>query len=479
MNTMRRTGTESSMRAGDSENQAEKAKTSETGGVGNTERRGNGSQTRTAHDEEAGDGTTNLMEEVLRRENLMEAYKRVKRNRGAAGVDGMTVEELMPYCQAHWDEIREQLLNGSYMPSPVKKVEIPKPNGKGTRMLGIPTVLDRMIQQAVQQVLTPIYDPMFSESSFGFRPGRSAHQAIRQAKKYVTEGYDWEVSIDLSKFFDRVNHDVLMSRMARVVKDKRLLRLIRKYLQAGMMEGGIVSPRIKGTPQGGPLSPLTSNILLDELDKEIESRGHRFCRYADDVTIYVKSEAAGKRVMETLTKFLEKRLRLRVNREKSAVARPWERSFLGYSFTDEKETRIRIPRESVKKLKKKLKPLWKRGKGQSLKSTIYQLNRIIVGWTAYFRMAEVDWNLRTLDSWIRHRLRCIIWRHWKRPKTRMKNLQKLGVPAHIATSAAYAEVGPWKASTLHAVHTALPNRKFSQMGLKSLLDEYRRFASLS
>jgi RNA-directed DNA polymerase len=282
MNTKRRTGTESSMRAGGSGKQAEKAETSETGGVGNTERRGNGSQTRTAHDEKAGDGTTNLMEEVLRRENLTEAYKRVKRNRGAAGVDGMTVDELMPYCRVHWVEIREQLLNGSYMPSPVKKVEIPKPNGKGTRTLGIPTVLDRMIQQAIQQVLTPIYDPTFSESSFGFRPGRSAHQAISQAKKYVTEGYDWEVSIDLSKFFDRVNHDVLMSRLARMVKDKRLLRLIRKYLQAGMMEGGVVSPRIEGTPQGGPLSPLTSNILLDELDKEIESRGHRFCRYADD-----------------------------------------------------------------------------------------------------------------------------------------------------------------------------------------------------
>lgn len=476
---MRRTGTESSMRAGGSGNQAEKAETSKTGGVGNTERRGSGSQMRTAHDEKAGDETTGLMEEVLRRENLKEAYKRVKSNRGAAGVDGMTVDELMPYCRVHWDRIREQLSNGSYAPRPVKKVEIPKPNGKGTRTLGIPTVLDRMIQQAIQQVLTPIYDPTFSENSFGFRPGRNAHQAISQAKKYVMEGYDWEVDMDLSKFFDRVNHDVLMSRLARVVKDKRLLRLIRKYLQSGMMEGGVVSPRIEGTPQGGPLSPLLSNILLDELDKELESRGHRFCRYADDVTIYVKSEAAGKRVMETLTKFLDKRLRLKVNRDKSAVARPWERTFLGYSFTKEKETRVRIPRESVKKLKKKLKPLWKKGKGQSLKSTIYQLNQIIVGWASYFRMAEVDWHLRALDSWIRHRLRCIIWRHWKKPRTRIKNLRKLGVPKHIAISAACTNAGPWKASTLHAVHTALPNSKFSEMGLRSFLNEYRRFASSS
>lgn len=422
---------------------------------------------------------TSLMEEVLRRENLMEAYKRVKKNRGAAGVDGMTVDELMPHCRAHWDEIREQLLNGSYTPSSVKKVEIPKPNGKGTRMLGIPTVLDRMIQQAIQQVLTPIYDPTFSENSYGFRPGRSAHQAIRQAKKYVAEGYDWEVDMDLSKFFDRVNHDVLMSRLTRVVKDKRLLRLIRKYLQSGMMEGGVTTPRIEGTPQGGPLSPLLSNILLDELDKELESRGHRFCRYADDFTIYVKSEAAGQRVMETLTKFLEKRLRLKVNRDKSAVARPWERTFLGYSFTNEKETRVRIPRESVKKLKKKLKPLWKRGKGQSLKSTIYQLNRIIVGWVSYFRLTEDDWYLKELDKWIRHRLRCIVWRHWKKPRTRMKKLRKLGVRGRIAAAAAYTEAGPWKASKLPAMQMAYSNGTLAGMGLRSLLDEYRRFASLS
>jgi RNA-directed DNA polymerase len=466
------------MRAGGSGNQAEKVETSEARSAGSTERGGNGSQTRTAQDENAGDETTSLMEEVLRRENLTEAYKRVKRNRGAAGVDGMTVDELMPYCRAHWDEIRERLLHGSYTPSPVKKVEIPKPNGKGTRILGIPTVLDRMIQQAIQQVLTPIYDPTFSESSFGFRPGRSAHQAISQAKRYVAEGYDWEVDIDLSNFFDRVNHDVLMSRLARMVKDKRLLRLIRKYLQAGMMEGGVTSPRTEGTPQGGPLSPLLSNVLLDELDKELESRGHRFCRYADDVTIYVKSEAAGKRVMETLTKFLEKRLRLKVNREKSAVARPWDRTFLGYSFTGEKDARVRISGESVKKLKKKLGPLWKKGRGQSLKATIYRLNRTIVGWASYFRMAEVDWCLRELDSWIRHRLRWIVWRHWKNPGTRMKNLRKLGVRKDIAFSGAYGNAGPWKASRLPAMQMAYPNSTLAGMGLRSLLDEYRRFASL-
>ncbi len=458
-----------------SDKKAENAGTPEAASDGIRSGQREGSQTHTACAEKFGDELTELMEEVLRKENLMRAYKRVKSNKGAAGVDGMTVDELMPYCQKHWDEIKEQLQNGTYKPQPVKRVEIPKPDG-GTRVLGIPTVLDRLIQQAILQVLTPAYDPTFSDNSYGFRPGRSAHGAILKAREYVDKGYDWVVDMDLSKFFDRVNHDVLMSRLARRMKDKQLLRLIRRYLQAGMMEGGVTSARTEGTPQGGPISPLLSNILLDELDKELESRGHRFCRYADDFTIYVKSEAAGRRVMATLTKFLEKHLRLKVNQEKSAVARPWERKFLGYSFTNESKPRTRVAPQSVKKLKQKLKPIWKRGRGQSIKMTIKKLNQIIVGWTSYYRLSEVIWPFKMLDKWIRRRLRCIIWRHWKTPRTRMKSLIKRGVPPRIATSAAYANAGPWKASNLPGVNMAFPNKTLKRWGLRSLLDEHRRFA---
>ncbi len=465
------------MSDGGSEKKAGMAKTPEVTSVGNMEDQRVESQTRTACDEKSGDKTEELIEEVLRRENLKRAYKRVKGNKGAPGVDGMSVEELMPYCQVHWKEIKEHLQNGTYQPRPVKRVEIPKPGGKGTRMLGIPVVLDRLIQQAILQILTPIYDPTFSENSYGFRPGRSTHGAIRKAREYVDEGYTWVVDMDLSKFFDRVNHDVLMSRIARRIKDKRLLRLIRRYLQAGMMEGGITSPRMEGTPQGGPLSPLLSNILLDELDKELESRGHRFCRYADDFTIYVKSETAGKRVMASLTTYLEKVLRLKVNHEKSAIGRPWERKYLGYSFTAEDQPRPRVAPKSISKLKQKLKPIWKKGRGMSLEMTIKELNPIIVGWASYYRLSELVWPLKKLDSWIRRRIRCIIWRHWKTPKTRMKNLIKRGVPIHVARPTAYANAGPWKASKLPGMNMAFPNKTLRRWGLKSLLDEHRRFAN--
>lgn len=446
---------------------------------GTPKAQGEGSQTSTACDEKAGDGTTRLMEEVLRRENLIRAYKRVKRNKGAAGVDGMSVEELMPYCRENWEELKQQLLDGAYEPRPVKKVEIPKPGGKGTRTLGIPVVLDRLIQQAVLQVLTPIYEPTFSENSYGFRPGRSTHDAVRKARTYVNEGYTWTVDMDLEKFFDRVNHDVLMSRIARRIKDKRLLLLIRRYLQAGMMEGGLVSSRREGTPQGGPLSPLLSNILLDELDKELESRGHRFCRYADDFNVYVKTEAAGRRVMTSLTKFLEKRLRLKVNQGKSAVGRPWERKFLGYSVTDEAKPRTRIAPESLEKLKQKLKPIWKKGRGQSLKTTIQQLNQILVGWISYYRLTELIWPLKKLDSWIRRRIRVLIWRHWKTPKTRTRNLIARGVSIGVAKANAYANAGPWKSAALPGMNQAFPNNTLYGWGLKSLLDEHRRFAHFS
>ncbi|MCP4605335.1 MAG: group II intron reverse transcriptase/maturase [Proteobacteria bacterium] len=414
------------------------------------------------------------MEEVLRRENLIEAHKRVRRNKGAPGVDGMTVDELMPYCRKHWEEIRGQLLDETYKPRPMRAVEISKPNG-GTRMLGIPVVLDRLIMQALLQVLTPIFDPTFSESSHGYRPGRCTHDAVRRAREYVTEGYDWAVILDLEKFFDRVNHDVLMSRVVRKVKDKRVLRLIRRYLQAGIMTDGLSSPRTEGTPQGSPLSPLLSNILLDELDKELEARGHRFCRYADDVSVFVKSEAAGKRVLASLEKFLSKRLRLKVNREKSVVTRPWESVILGYSFSDEPRPKTLVSPKSVKRLKQKLKPVWKRGRGQSVKMTIVTLNRIIIGWASYFRLSERDWVFKKLDGWIRRRIRWIIWRQWKRPRTRLKKLRQLGVPGHVARAIAYSNVGPWNASKQVGMHIAFPNNALKQMGLRSLLDEYRRF----
>jgi RNA-directed DNA polymerase len=463
------------MGEGGSDKRGEKpARVLETSG-GTARSRGAESQTPTVCDEEAGDETLRLMEEVLRRENLVEAHKRVKRNRGAPGVDGMTVDELMPYCRKHWDEIRDQLLSETYKPRTIRAVEIPKPNG-GVRMLGIPVVIDRLIMQALLQVLTPIFDPTFSEHSHGYRPGHSTHDAVKCAREYVNEGYDWVVDLDLEKFFDRVNHDVLMSRVARKVKDKRVLRLIRRYLQAGIMTDGLTSPRTEGTPQGSPLSPLLSNVLLDDLDKELEARGHRFFRYADDVNVYVKSEAAGERVMASIAKFLSKRLRLKVNTKKSAVARPWERKFLGYSFTDESKPRTRVASESVKRLKQKLKPLWKKGRGQNVKMTITELNQITIGWVLYYRLSELVWPFKMLDKWIRRRIRWVIWRQWKTPKTRLKRMLKLNVPHHIAKPTAYGNAGPWRSSKLPGMHIAYSNKALKHMGLRSLLDEYQRFA---
>ena len=413
------------------------------------------------------------MEEVLRRENLMAAYKRVVRNRGAGGVDGRTVDDLKHQIREDWPVIREQLLSGSYGPSPVRKVEIPKPGG-GVRMLGIPTVMDRMIQQALAQVLTPIFDPTFSTDSYGFRPGRSAQQAVLRAREHMAAGYRWVVDLDLAKFFDTVHHDVLMRRVSRRVKDKRVLRLIGRFLRAGMMESGLTSPRTRGTPQGGPLSPLLSNILLDELDKELERRGHRFVRYADDFQVYVKSKAAGERVMTSLESFLEKRLRLKVNREKSAVGRPWKRKLLGYTVTTNRKPKLKPDPKSVKRLKVKLKDLFRRGRGWSLARTIRELNPILRGWGHYFRLADVKGVFERLDEWIRRRLRVLLWRQWKRPRTRFNELRKRGLDEAKAARSAYNGYGPWWNAGAGHMHLAVPASTFVEMGLVNLLDQHRR-----
>src|SRR5438876_8782498 len=389
---------------------------------------GVGASSVTARGEDSNPEYARMMEAVVDRENMLKAYKKVKANKGAAGVDRMTVEELGPYLREHWAGIKGELLEDRYQPQAVLKVEIPKAGGVGMRQLGIPTVLDRVIQQAIHQVLSPIFDKDFSESSYGFRAGRSAHMAVEKARRYVEEGRRWVVDIDLEKFFDRVNHDALMSRVARKVKDKRILRLIRKYLQAGMMEGGVVSVRTEGTPQGGPLSPLLSNILLDELDRELERRGHKFCRYADDCNVYVQTKSAGVRVMKSVTRFLERRLRLKVNAEKSAVARPWERKFLGYSLTWHRESRLKVAASSVRRLKAKLREIFRRGRGRNVGKLIeVELTPLLRGWMNYFRLAEVKGIFDELDSWIRRKLRCLIWRQWKRSFARAKGLLRRGL----------------------------------------------------
>jgi RNA-directed DNA polymerase len=436
-------------------------------------------QARTAWEGNAGAGTEELMEEVLRRENVKAAYERVVRNGGAAGVDGMTVDELLSYCREHWARIREELLGGKYEPKPVRRVEIPKADGRGVRTLGIPTVLDRMIQQAVLQVLTPIIDPTFSDASYGFRPGRSAHQAVERARGYIAAGYGWVVDLDIERFFDRVNHDVLMARVARLVKDKRVLRLIRRYLQAGVMTDGLESPRTEGTPQGGPLSPLLSNVLLDELDHELERRGHWFVRYADDCNVYVQSEVAGKRVMASLERFLWKRLRLRINQEKSAVARPSRRKFLGYSVTPERRARLRVAKQSVARFRGKLRRELRRARGRNLISTMKELAPVLRGWVAYFRLAETETSFKHLDEWLRRKLRCLMWRQWKRPATRIRELVRSGVNARRAHAGGYSGRGPWWNANAHHMKLAVPNERLARMGLVSLLAEHRRYRGVA
>lgn len=414
------------------------------------------------------------MEAVVERSNLWQAYERVLRNKGAAGVDGLTVFEFKAWLQQHWPSVKAALLAGDYVPAAIRKVEIPKSNG-GVRTLGIPTVLDRLIQQALLQVLQPEFEPEFSEHSYGFRPGRNAWQAVQRAQGYIRGDRRWVVDLDLEKFFDRVNHDILMARMARRVKDDRVLKLIRRYLEAGMMSEGIVSARTEGTPQGGPLSPLLSNILLTDLDRELERRGHWFCRYADDCNIYVKSEMAGQHAMAAMTDYLEKKLKLRVNRDKSAVARPWQRKFLGYSVTWHKQARLKIADGSVKRLKDRVREIVVGNASRNLGQTIAALNPVLRGWASYFRLTEVKGVLQDLDGWIRRKLRCLLWRQWKRPATRNKRLQARGLDGTRAWKSASNGRGPWWNAGASHMNAAYPKRFFDTVGLVSLLDTQRRF----
>ncbi|MBC7685624.1 MAG: group II intron reverse transcriptase/maturase [Bdellovibrionales bacterium] len=432
-----------------------------------------------AEDGTAADGQTKAeglrqMDAVVERHNLWRAYERVMRNKGAAGVDGLTVFEFKAWLQQHWPSVKAALLAGDYMPTAIRKVEIPKPNG-GVRTLGIPTVLDRLIQQALLQVLQPEFEPEFSEHSYGFRPGRNAWQAVQRAQGYIREGRRWVVDLDLEKFFDRVNHDILMSRIARKVKDERVLKLVRRYLEAGMMSDGIVSARTEGTPQGGPLSPLLSNILLTDLDRELERRGHRFCRYADDCNIYVRSEMAGQHAMAAITDYLEHKLKLRVNGEKSAVARPWARKFLGYSFTWHKQARLKIADSSLKRLKDKVRDIVVGNASRNLVATINELNPVLRGWTSYFRLTEVKGALQDLDGWVRRKLRCLLWRQWKHPATRNKRLQTRGLDATRAWKSASNGRGPWWNAGASHMNAAYPKSLFNALGLVSLMDTRQRF----
>ena len=413
----------------------------------------------------------NLLEQMVERDNMLTALRRVQQNKGAAGVDGMGVSELSEYLRSNWKYIKEELLKGKYKPKPVLRVEIPKADG-GTRSLGVPTVLDRLIQQAMYQVMVVLFDPDFSESSYGFRAGRSAHQAVLQAKRYQHEGKRWVVDMDLAKFFDEVNHDILMSRVGRRVNDRRMLHLIRHYLRSGVMAGGVVSRTPKGTPQGGPLSPLLSNILLDDLDKELERRGHSFCRYADDCNIYVSSRRAGERVLESVVRYVERKLKLKVNRRKSAVARPWKRVFLGYSFTFHKRSRMKVAAKSVKRFRSHLKYLFRKGRGRNLNRFIREeLNPVIRGWINYFRLAETKGFAEELDQWMRRRLRLILWRQWKRSWTRFKKLMQFGIPEKRAVLSAFNGRGPWYNSGASHMNVSLPKKFFDKLGLLSVMDQ--------
>ena len=413
-------------------------------------------------------GADDLMEQIVARSNLARALRRVRQNKGSAGSDGMTTDELLPYLREHWPAIREQLLTGSYQPSGVRQHQIAKVGG-GMRTLGIPTVLDRFIQQAVLQVLQPRFDPTFSESSYGFRPGRRAHDAVCQAQRYVQSGRRWVVDVDLEKFFDRVNHDVLLGKLNQRIADRRLLRLIRRYLEAGIMVNGVRQERHEGTPQGGPLSPLLANILLDEVDKELERRGHRFARYADDCNVYVQSQQAGQRVMEALVGLYAK-LRLRVNTDKSAVAKVWDRAFLGFSFwvAPGRVIRRRVAPDSLTRMKDRVRQITSRSGGRSLMQVTTELRSYLVGWTAYFRLADTPGVFTDVDKWLHHRLRAVQLKHWKQGLTVFGALRKRGVSIDIAAMAASFSRNWWHGAGHAALHLALPNSYFTRLGVPRL-----------
>ncbi len=429
---------------------------------------GSGEAGTVAHGDERSGSEHLLMEEVVGRANLVGALKRVRQNKGSPGIDGMSVEELPEYLRRHWGEIRQRLLAGTYQPKPVRRQEIPK-SGGGVRELGIPTVLDRFIQQAILQVLQPRFDPTFSRHSHGFRPGRRAHDAVREAQQYIQEGRRWVVDVDLEKFFDRVNHDVLMGRLAKRIEDKAMLRILRRYLEAGVMANGVVMERHMGTPQGGPLSPLLANVLLDEVDKELELRGHAFVRYADDCNVYVRSRRAGQRVMQAL-RHLYGKLRLQVNEEKSAVARVWDRQFLGYSFwvAAGKVVKRRVSKKALTKFKERVRQITNRSGGRSLQQVAEELRRYVLGWKAYFGLADTPGVFRDLDQWIHRRLRTLQLRQWKRGRTAYRELRARGVSENLAWRAARFARSWWHVAAHHALHTALPGAYFDELGVPRL-----------
>ncbi len=463
----------------DSVSQFEKPEAIANGGGQKLREYAIGESTTPATTEHSTPDLTNLIEAVIAKENLVKALRRVESNKGAAGIDNRDVTVLRLYLKEQWPQIKEELLNGTFKPSPVKRVEIPKPGG-GTRKLGIPTVLDRFIQQALHQILSPIFEREFSEQSFGFRPKRSAHDAVKSAQKHAASGNRIVIDLDLDSFFDRVNHDILMSRVARKVKDKRILILIRRFLQSGVMAEGVKIATESGTPQGGPLSPLLSNILLNDFDRELERRGHKFCRYADDVNIYVKSKRAGERVLTSVTNYLERTLKLKVNKTKSAVARPWERKFLGYSMTWHKKPRLKIATQSLACFGIKLRDLFRKGRGRNIGRFIKEdLNPLLRGWANYFHLTEVKGVLEELDQRIRHHLRCVLWRQWKKPWTRFKRLVSLGISTERARDSAYNGRGPWWNSGASHMNDALRRKYFDKLGLISLLDQVRQVNALT
>ncbi|WP_342556552.1 group II intron reverse transcriptase/maturase [Paenibacillus sp. FSL H8-0548] len=420
-----------------------------------------------------------MIEKVLSRENMLSALARVEANKGSHGVDGMSVKDLRRHIVQNWQTIRESIENGTYEPSPARRVEIPKPNG-GTRLLGIPTVTDRLIQQAITQVLTPVFDPTFSEHSYGFRPKRRGHDAVRKARTYMQEGHRLVVDIDMEKFFDRIHHDRLMAKVAQRVPDKAVLRLIRSYLKAGVMEGGLVQATTEGAPQGGPLSPLLSNIVLDELDKELEKRNLRFVRYADDCNIYVKTWKAGDRVMRSITTFIEDKLKLKVNRRKSAVDRPWKRKFLGFTFSwDKQNPRIKMAKTTLQRVKAKIKAITSRSKPIPIEMRIKELNPYLTGWCGYYALTDTKSVFRELDAWTRRRLRMCVWKQWKQPKTKVRKLQSLGVPKQKAYEWGNSRKKYWRIASSPILDRSLNNQYWSSLGLKSLTDRYNQLRNMT